>query len=132
MIKIFKGDYNKSEFYALMGKYFAEPKYRKELPYLTNKENTVWFINIVKEEVLAFGSIDESKSRVTFSEDYFEKSLKDLKTVLKSKMKYLADNKKVIDTATSNPKIAEEFLKLGFRTYKRTTNYVFLRKEVEE
>ncbi|PRR84763.1 hypothetical protein [Clostridium luticellarii] len=129
MIKVFEGKYDKSKFYSIMGKYFAEPRYKKELPYLVNRDNTIWFINITKGEVLAFGSLEESKNKITFTEDYFEKDIRSFKTVLKAKMEYLKDNKKPIETATSNPKIEKELLKIGFTKYRETTNYVFLHKE---
>ena len=36
MLKVFKDNYNRSEFYALAGKFFAESAYKKQLQYLSN------------------------------------------------------------------------------------------------
>lgn len=128
MIKIFKEDYDRSEFYALMGKYFAEPNYKKELPYITNRDNTVWYVNINKDnEVIAFNSYEEHGKKVEFKTTYYENNIKSLEKIIKMQLDDLKD--KTIKTANSNSKIIKLFESLGFEEYKHTTNYTFLAKE---
>lgn len=129
MIKIFKDDYNKNEFYALMGKYFAEPNYKKELPYISNKDNTVWYIDVNKyDEVLAFNSFEEGK-KVEFKTTYFEENnIKNLESIIKLQLTHIGN--KLVETANSNEGIIRVLKKHGFIEYKKTTNYTFLRKEV--
>lgn len=127
MIKIFKGDYDRNEFYSIMGKFFAEPFYKKELPYLTNRENTVWYLNIKNGEVVAFSNYEEHKKRVEFKTDYFLYSINDLEELIKNKLDDLKGRE--IETANSNKEIVQLFIKYGFEEYRKTTNYVFLRKE---
>jgi len=43
-IKIYEGNYDRAEFYSIMGKYFVEKKYKEEMPYLENKDEKVWFL----------------------------------------------------------------------------------------
>lgn len=38
----FKEDYDKAAFYSIMGEFFAEKKYRDEMPYLVNTEEKEW------------------------------------------------------------------------------------------
>ncbi|WP_297425803.1 hypothetical protein [Clostridium sp.] len=129
MIKVFKDNYNKSEFYSIMGKFFAEPSFKKELPYLTNRDNTVWHIFLENGEVKAFSSYEESSNKICFSTDYYLDDIKYLEDILKYKFKELREVNKPIDTATSNSKIKYLFEKYGFLEYKRTANYSFLIKE---
>ncbi len=127
MIKIFKDDYDRNEFYSIMGKFFAEPFYKKELPYLTNRENTVWYLNIKNGEVVAFSNYEEHKKRVEFKIDYFLYNINDLEELIKNKLEDLKGRE--IETANSNKEIVQLFIKYGFKEYRKTTNYVFLRKE---
>ena len=130
MIYIFKDNYNRSEFYSVMGKYFAEPNYKKELPYISNKDNTVWYVDINKDgEVLAFNSFEEG-NKVEFKTTYFKQNnIKSLESIIKLQLTHIGN--KVIETANSNEKIVKVFKKYGFTEYKKTTNYTFLRKDVE-
>ena len=132
MIKEYKGDYNKSEFYSLMGKFFAEPLYKKELPYLTNRGNTVWHIKIENNSVTAFSGYEETKNKIDFKTDYYIKNIDDLEAILKYKLEILKDCKKEITTTVSNKEIINLFLKYGFKKIRKTTNYTTLIKEYDE
>lgn len=128
MVKIFKNDYDRSEFYSIMGKFFAEPSYKKDLPYLVNRDNTVWYLNVKNGEVVAFSNYEEHKKTIEFKTDYFVYNISDLEELIKIKLKDL--NGKEIETANSNKEIVDLFIKYGFKEYRKTTNYVFLRKEI--
>lgn len=127
-IREFKAEYNRAEFYSIMGKFFAEPIYKKELPYLTNRNNTVWCVLIEDNEVKAFNAYEESKNKVCFKSDYYLEDIKDYEEILKYRLEQID---KTIDTATSNNELKELFIKYGFKEYKKTSNYTFLIREGE-
>lgn len=129
MIKKYEGNYNKAEFYSLMGKFFAEQNYQKALPYLSNRENTIWHVCLKDGEVVAFSATEETKSNINFKTDFYEKSIHDLEKILKKRLKEFANMDKPIQTATSSDEIRDMFLRYGFEEYKTTTNYHFLKKE---
>ena len=132
MIKEYKGNYNRSEFYSLMGKFFAEPLYKKELPYLTNRGNTVWHIKIEKDIVLAFSAYEEYKNKIDFKTDYYVENIADLEDIIKYKLELFKDFKKDIVTTTANKEILNLFLKYGFKETRKTTNYTTLIKEYDK
>lgn len=129
MIKIFKDNYNKAEFYSIMGKFFAEPFYKRQLPYLSNRDNTVWFVDIDDEtnDVISFNSYEEKRSCVEFKSTFYENNIQSLEEILIQQLSQLQG--KVIETASSNKQIIVLFLKLGFEEYRKTTNYIYLIKE---
>lgn len=129
MIKIYKGDYDRSEFYSLIGKFFAESIYKKELPYLTNRDNTVWHVLLKDGCVKAFSAYEESNNKICFKSDYYTDNVDDLEEVIKYKLNDLKDINKDIETATRNESIKKLFVKYGFKEYKSTSNYCFLIKE---
>lgn len=127
-IREFKGEYNKSEFYSIMGKFFAEPLYKKELPYLTNRDNTIWHVLIKDNEVKAFSAYEESKNKICFKADYYLEDIEDYEKILKCNLEKIGEDK-TIDTATSKSELKELFVKYGFKEYKKTSNYTFLIRE---
>lgn len=129
MIKKYEGNYNRAEFYSLMGKFFAEQNYKKILPYLSNRESTIWHVCLKDEDVVAFSATEETKNSISFKTDFYEKNISDLEKILKKRLKEFANTEKTIKTETSNDKIRDMFLKHGFEEYKTTTNYHFLKKE---
>lgn len=60
--KEYNEGYDRTEFYSIMGKFFAEKKYRDEMPYLINTEEKEWRL-FYEEGVLAgFYGHEEKKS----------------------------------------------------------------------
>lgn len=128
MIKIFKDNYDKKEFYGLMGHFFAETEYKKAMPYLKNTDKLIWYVNLDENnDVIAFNNYEETSNKIEFKATYFTKNIKDLRELLEIQIKKL--NNKLIETANCNPNIINLFKELGFKEYKKTTNYTFLRKE---
>ena len=76
-IKILKNEYDRVEFYSLMGKFFAEKKYKKELPYLINKDTDIWFLVFNKNILIAFAAINELKRKLIFEHLYIEEKFRD-------------------------------------------------------
>lgn len=68
--KHFTDGYDQSKFYALMGKFFAEKQYRKELPYLNNCDDKQWIVAMNGKDVAGFVAIKKAKGDVEFSHVY--------------------------------------------------------------
>jgi hypothetical protein len=134
-IKIFEGDYNKSKFYSAMGKFFAEPQYRKEMPYMNNKDSKVWFLCYEMNKFLGFGAIDILKNKAILEssfviEEYRKNGI--WKEINKARLKYLKDKKKTIEVITKEKHLKEYWIKLGFKEYRKSGRYFYLRKDIEK
>jgi len=55
------GNYDRSEFYSVVGKYFAERKYRKEMPYLVNDDNKSWVLFYSDNALVGFYAYEKKK-----------------------------------------------------------------------
>lgn len=119
MIKHYEGNYNKAEFYAIIGKYFAERQYRKLMPYLINDSDFIWDIIVVKNEVKGFISYKDKNDKVHIGYCYCEedKYYKKLLSCIPRKHTLIELEK------TFNKLIYEN---IGFEVYKETTNYWYM------
>lgn len=75
---IFKNDYNKNEFYSIMGGFFAERKYKRMMPYLANDENTAWYVYVENNKVYGFINYIEKVGRISIGYCYVSDELEDL------------------------------------------------------
>lgn len=133
-IKIFEGDYDKGKFYSIMGKYFAEPKYKKQLQYMSNKESSVWFLVFEMNKLLGFGSINVLKDKIVFEssfveEDYRKKGI--WKQLNESRFKYAESKKLPIEVITKEEYLKKYWIEKCFSVYRQNGRYSYLRK-VEE
>lgn len=131
-IKVYKNTLGDSSFYSIMGKYFAELKYEKELPYLNNKKNDVWFLAFNNNKLIGFMTINETKNKVKLKHIYEEE--KDThKKIGKYILKYIENNisNKTLELVTHNKLFKNWYLKQGFNVYRETKNYYFMRKDVK-
>lgn len=128
-IKIFDKDYDKSKFYSIMGKFFAEPQYKKEMPYMTNKDSKVWFLCYEMNKLLGFGAINILQNKVVF-ESYFEieehRKLSVCKEINKARLNYVKDFKKEIEIIENKEHAKDYWIKKGFEISKQKGNYYFL------
>lgn len=69
-VKEFLGSCNNEEFYRYMGKYFAERIYRKELPYLINDQDKIWYLFFHKEDLMGFCGVVMNQNNTTFTDFY--------------------------------------------------------------
>lgn len=125
MIKVFKDKYDKNEFYMLMGKFFAERKYRKIMPYLFNDEDLIWNIVINDGTVEGFISYKERDHKVNIGYCYAEnkKLYKKLLTSIPNKSTFI-ELEKDFDKS-----IYEE---LGYKIYKESKNYWYMELIINE
>lgn len=126
--------YNKKNFYQLMGIFFGERTYRNMFPYLINTPTTYWYVIINKDNVVqAFSSYEKKKKKIELGDFYqSSKEKKSLKTILLRKM--LLDirndcNEVSIEASVDNLQDKELLESKGFKVFKKTKNYYFLRKE---
>ncbi len=131
-IRKFEGDYNRQEFYSLMGQFFAEKNYQKKLPYLYNDDKMIWCLCLDnKKNVLAFSSYTIKKSEINFKTDFYTDDIEYSNILLKYKLEQLENYKLPIITATCDTGIYNLLSQYNFHITRRTKNYIFLRREVE-
>jgi hypothetical protein len=126
MIKKYLANYEKKEFYGLMGQFFAEPKYKKMMPYLKNKDTYKWFVKIIDNQVVAFTAYELMPAKINFAFDFYQDDIADLKELIELKMVQLKGEKKRIETATADENIYSLLINIGFVEVKETVNYKFL------
>lgn len=123
--KQFKGQYDKVEFYSLMGKFFAERKYRKLMPYLFNDEDLVWNIIENSDEVDGFISYKERGNKVNIGYCYSED-----KKLYKKLLNSIPQKNTFIELEKDFDKSIYE--KLGYEVYKESKNYWYMELIINE
>lgn len=134
MFKIFEGNYDKGEFYSLMGKFFAERKYRKMMPYLVNEDNRVWYLVVKNNEVVAFITYIEKLGRINIGYCYIDSRAENSKLIehnLITTIYNIGNEIKDMYVDIEKGMDKEEYINLGFEIYKETTNYWFLVKKAK-
>ena len=126
MIREYKGFYNKSEFYSLMGHFFGDRKYKKLMPYLVNDDDTIWQLIIDEcNKVIGFISYKESKTRVHIGYCYSEDEIN-----YKKLLQLLPNKNTVVELEKNfNKDVYEE---LGYKVYKESKNYYYLELIIDE
>lgn len=127
-MKYFKCNYNRTEFYSIMGKYFAERNYRKLMPYLVNDDKTEWIIKTNKEnEVLGFISFIERKDKITIGYLFVEEieNSKDIQDEIIMEFYNQHVSKEMYAEVEKHFDI-DIYLDLGFEVIKESTNYYYL------
>lgn len=127
-MKIYKGSYNKSEFYSLMGKFFAERKYKKLMPYLINEDEYEWNIKTDGSgEVVGFISFKENKNRVDIGY-FFVDDVEDKEKIQDEIIIPFYNNhlQKDIYVDVEKHFDIDIYLQLGFELTKESTNYYYL------
>lgn len=131
-IKTFEGSYNKTEFYAHMGKYFAELKYKNEMPYLSNKDGSMWILAFEGDELIAFASLHELKNKIMLEHSYVEEAHRKKgiwKKLNEIRFKYASGKNKPVEVITKEDHLKEYWIKNGFEVYRQNGRYFYLRKE---
>lgn len=131
-VKAYKGDYNKSVFYSIMGSYFAERKYRKELPYIINDENMEWYLVYDENNLAGFASAAIGKNKVTFGNMYVLEQYRD-KGVWSFITDYLIELYKgqAQQVITNVDRLINAWKKRGFNVVGNRGSYSVLRREID-
>jgi predicted GNAT family acetyltransferase len=130
-IKKYEGNYDKAEFYSIMGKYFAEKKYKKEMPYLENSENHIWFVAFFEGEVIGFGSVTKLKRKTVLSHSYVEEDHRRQgvwNTINEKRLTHAQRIGKPIEVITKEPHLKEYWMEKGFSVYRTNGRYSYLRR----
>lgn len=133
-VKEYPGELSEETFYSLMGKYFAERKYRKQMPYLINDDNYLWRLYFHDDELIGFYHYTYLKDNLIefgglyLEEDYRNQGLG--KRILYEQTSEFAEyNQKSI---SNNPILLHIRIKLGFSETGRRGSYSILEKRVGE
>ncbi len=134
-IQRFEGKYDKTQFYAKMGRFFAEERYIRQMPYLRNESDRIWFLIERKERVAAFASLRIMDEYILFTTEYVEASYRRqgmFKALTVARFDYCRELDMPIRTATNISFIRDYYIRRGFEIYKTTKQYWFLvlQKEV--
>ncbi|MDR1014520.1 MAG: GNAT family N-acetyltransferase [Coriobacteriales bacterium] len=131
----YDGSYDRGAFYAKMGRFFAEEPYSRQMPYLRNKPEKVWFTVERDGEVIAFSSLDVKAGYVEFTTEYVESRYRRkglFRALTEARFLYCRDMKLPIRTSTSIGFIRDYYVRRGFEVYRETKNYWFLRRDGQE
>ncbi|HBG5344153.1 TPA: hypothetical protein KQG29_001517 [Clostridioides difficile] len=130
--KVFKNNYNRKEFYSLVGKYFAEKKYKSKLEYLSNEDNYIWIIAIENNEAHGFTVFEEKKNLIIFDYTYSEIAAIE-KELLKRRFYLIKDINKAIKVELLKKDCDIKYwLEKGFIITRESKNYIFLRREARK
>lgn len=131
-IKRFEKDYDRGEFYKLMGHFFGEREWQRKFPYLSNEDGRVWILAIEKGVVYGFTTFINRKNYLDLGYTFgattkLKNELLDLRFDIVEKEYPNAPMK----SALPNPdtKDLEKWLNHGFEIEKETKNYRFVKKE---
>jgi len=135
----YEGNYDKALFYSKMGRFFAEERYIRQMPYLRNRPEKVWFTVEKDERVIAFSSIDFKDEYVEFTTEYVEARYRGkglFRALTEARFEYCREYcskmNVPIKTATNIGFIKDYYVRRGFEAYRTTKNYWFLRKDNQE
>jgi len=129
-IKVYMGNYNKKEFYSQMGEFFAERIYRKELPYLINDTDKMWYLIYDRDKFLGFFGIKICTGNTLISDIYINDEKNKIE-IFKYMANYLVDtyHEEELKVLTKISKEQAIWTKLGFKTVGVRGNYsIMIRK----
>lgn len=69
-VKEYIGTFDNTDFYQFMGKFFAERIYRRELPYLVNDQEKIWYLFFDKSNLVGFVGIVMNQNSTAFTDFY--------------------------------------------------------------
>lgn len=69
-VEKYSGDYDRVKFYGIMGKFFAEPQYKRDLPYGCNRNGSEWYLFYKADSLVGFSSVIHTKYHVKFGNMY--------------------------------------------------------------
>ena len=126
-VKTYIGNYDKNEFYTIMGKYFAERIYRKQLPYLINDKDKVWYLFFKKKELAGFCGVKICQKYTTITDIYYNETYKD-ENILEYISKYIFNIYKSenINLLTNKKDEKKIWTLLGFKPNKEKGSYTSL------
>ena len=74
-IKVYMGNYDKKEFYGQMGEFFADRIYRKQLPYLINDVDKIWYLVYERNKFVGFFGVKICNENTLISDIYIDEKI---------------------------------------------------------
>lgn len=133
-IQCYEGNYDRPLFYSKMGRFFAEERYIRQMPYLCNKPEKVWFTIERDGSVVAFSSLEFPGEYILFTTEYVETRYRRhgfFNALTQARFEYCRGLNMPIHTSTNLEFIKDYYIKQGFKVYRATKNYWFLCKKEE-
>ncbi|HCD42324.1 MAG TPA: hypothetical protein DEQ64_01030 [Lachnoclostridium sp.] len=134
-IQCFEGNYDKALFYSKMGRFFAEERYIRQMPYLRNEPDKIWFLIEKEGQVAAFSSLMIKDEYILFSTEYVEIRYRRqglFKALTDARFVYCHEIKMPVRTSTNIEVIRDYYIRQGFIIYRKTKNYWFLSGKSQE
>lgn len=135
-VKCYEAPYDKELFYSKMGRFFAEERYRRQMPYLRNESDRVWFTVEKDNRVVAFSSLRIMDKYILFTTEYVESGYRRkglFKALTEARFAYCRELENMpIRTSTDLVYIKEYYLGQGFDVYRTTKKYWFLQKNKDK
>ncbi|NWL89125.1 MULTISPECIES: GNAT family N-acetyltransferase [unclassified Paenibacillus] len=128
-IQCFEGKYDKAIFYSKMGRFFAEERYIRQMPYLRNESDRIWFLIERNGMVVAFSSLRIMDEYILFTTEYVEPGYRKqglFKALTAARFAYCEELNMPIRTSTALEYIKNYYLEQGFEIYRTTRNFWFL------
>ncbi len=85
IVKEFLETSNNEEFYRYMGRFFAERHFRRELPYLINDSDKIWYLFFDEQTLAGFVGVVMNQNGTTFNDFYLLPTYRNV-----SNMRYIA------------------------------------------
>ena len=130
----YPGELTETEFYSYMGKYFAEIKYRKEMPYLVNEPDYIWRLIFNGNRLIAFYHYTYKKDNlIEFGGLYVVREYRNQGVGKKILFEQVEEFKEYDHKSiTNNPIVINIRRKLGFIETGKRGSYIILEKRSEE
>ena len=128
-MKITKYAERPAEFWALMGPFFAQRKYRREMPYLVDDEGYVWFLALDGDTLLGFAAVHAMKDHAVVSGLYVREDRRGngiAKKLISACLKWSFGEKILKVKTTASPDSRPVFEKMGFSETGQKGKYVMM------
>lgn len=126
-IKVYMGNYDKKEFYSQMGEFFADRIYRKQLPYLINDIDKIWYLIYERNKFAGFFGIKICNDNTLISDIYIMENF-DKNNIFEYMANHLVNMYKEEDLKVLTKIKAEQIVwhKLGFEVVGNRGNYAIM------
>ncbi len=120
-VKEFIDTCNNEEFYGYMGRFFAERIFRRELPYLINDSEKIWYLFFDQNQLAGFCGVVMNQNSTSFSDFYLlptYRSEKNKKYLAKYMLNlYKTEKIRILTNSEDEMKMWEDlgFLKAGHK-----------------
>ncbi len=126
-IKEYMDTNNNGEFYKYMGRFFAERIFRKELPYLINDNEKIWYLFFDKKDLAGFCGVVMNQNNTAFTDFYLLPTYRNPEN-MEYIAKYMLDlyHSEKIRILTNSMEEMELWERLGFARGKNKGSYTTL------